>query len=329
MTSTNINSHDYWNSRFDNDWESSLGKEQSRFFAHVALANMPNWVRSMANQEKWTICDWGCAQGDGTDVLGGYFYREGITGIDFAESAVEKARATYPGLRFEAQDWLKNGNGYEKFDLVFSSNTLEHFVDPFSVLEKLFQRAKQCVVLALPYRELNRIPEHFFTFTAENIPLIAAPDWILIHSAVVDCRTMDPTYWAGEQIILVYVNRERAAANKLALADAALTSNAMPTLMDPTPELVALRTDSERIGEDISTIKTELLDLSKRWVEITTKSSEKELEIQRMTAERTQLAADCEEIKEQLMAMERSISWRITSPFRAVAAGIKRIIVGK
>lgn len=346
MTSTDINSQDYWNGRFDQDWEANLGKEQSRFFAHVALENLPRWMRSVANQQNWTVCDWGCAQGDGTDVLASHFTRERVAGVDFAKSAVEKARAAYPGLRFEAQDWLATDGIDEKFNIVFSSNTLEHFVDPFDVLSKLFQRAEQCVVLALPYRELNRISEHFFTFTAENIPLVANADWTLVHSAVVDCRTMNPTHWHGEQVILVYANRDWA--RKLTLADGSLMSDAPAVPVDlVSGKLDLITADNQRLGNEILAIKAQLeeqlqlqeqsqqlaqatahsVELSaERYAELGRLSAERNAEVERLSAERRQIEADRDEMAQMLAEIKESASWRITKPFRAVSRSLRKVL---
>ena len=73
--------------------------------------------------------------------------------------------------------------------------------------QDLFRHAEHSVVLTLPYRELDRIAEHFYTFLSENIPLMPHPDWLLGYAKVIDCFPMDPTYWYGEQIVLVYVKR--------------------------------------------------------------------------------------------------------------------------
>ena len=219
MSEMDINSHEYWNGRFDRDWESNLGREQSRFFAKMALDNLPVWLTAAVKNDNWSVCDWGCAQGDGTVVLADFFARNRVTGIDFAESAVAKARAAYPAVHFDAQDWLRGDGQHEKFDLVFSSNTLEHFSEPFNIIQDLFRHAEHSVVLTLPYRELDRIAEHFYTFLSENIPMMPNPDWLLGYAKVIDCRSMDPTYWHGEQIILVYVKKIWMESKGLVLAD--------------------------------------------------------------------------------------------------------------
>lgn len=323
MIDNNINSHDYWNGRFEKDWESNMGKEQSRFFAKVALENLPPWMRSMAGKGGWTVCDWGCAQGDGTDVIASYFSRERVIGIDFAESAVKKARDAYPGIRFDAQDWLASEAVAEKFNCIFSSNTLEHFEDPFKVLANLFQRAEQCVVLALPYRELDRISEHFFSFTPENIPLIAHPDWVLVHARAVDCRGMSPTYWHGDQIILVYANRDWIEASNLVLADCFLNADLADTVESRNAsKLDALRQETSLLSKSIVEIKTLLDEQSRMHVELLDKQSRLQIELR---DENRQLEAANKELHVELKKIKTSSSWRVTSPFRLMAGGVRRI----
>lgn len=314
MTSTDINSQDYWNGRFETDWESNLGKEQSRFFARVALEHLPKWIRGAANQEDWTICDWGCAQGDGTDVLASYFPRERVTGIDFAEAAVEKARTAYPGIRFEPQDWIANAAIEEKFSMIFSSNTLEHFHDPFDVLAKLFQRADYCAVLALPYRELSRISEHFFTFTAENIPLVANDDWVLVYARAVDCRPMEPTYWHGDQVILVYVNRAWAQTKKLALADGLLDSDTPAVPVDVTGlKIDMLRADNENLAQSLADIRVQLGQQLQEQAALIEAGA---ADLQRLLDDRQKLSSERDALAQELKTIKSSRSWRYTKLFR-------------
>ncbi|MGZ0102812.1 methyltransferase domain-containing protein [Achromobacter sp. KK8] len=324
MSDTDINSHDYWNGRFEKDWESNMGKEQSRFFAKVALENLPPWMRSTAGKGGWTICDWGCAQGDGTDVIASYFSRERVIGIDFAESAVKKARDAYPGIRFDAQDWLASEAVGEKFNCIFSSNTLEHFEDPFKVLATLFQRAEQCVALALPYRELDRIPEHFFSFTPENIPLIAHPDWILVHARAVDCREMSPTYWHGDQIILVYANRAWIESSNLVLADCFLNAGIADTVESRNARtLDSLQQENSKLSDLMIEIKARLDEQSRLHVDLLDKQSRLQVELR---DENRQLEAANKELLAELTKIKTSSSWRITSPLRLLVGGVRKIL---
>ena len=78
-----INTNQYWNKRFEDDWEEYSGPEQSRFFSKIALDNLPAWLIFQIKTQAMTIADWGCAEGDGTAVWESYVNAEKIFGIDF------------------------------------------------------------------------------------------------------------------------------------------------------------------------------------------------------------------------------------------------------
>ena len=50
-----INSREYWDDRFEGDWEDMQGKEQTAFFAEVALRLMPSWLKAEIISEKLGI----------------------------------------------------------------------------------------------------------------------------------------------------------------------------------------------------------------------------------------------------------------------------------
>lgn len=215
-----INSNLYWDNRFTEDWEHCKGPEQSRFFARIAIENLPRWLIGQLRREALTIADWGCAQGDGTDVWASYIDAQQIVGIDFSANAIEQATQRYPAIRFINEDWLLTGTDQgESFDVVFSSNTLEHFHKPYEVLHAIANHAKKAIALILPYKELERIDEHFFSFLPENIPLVLKNGFRLVWSRIVDCRTLPNTSWGGEQILLVYADPKWMDDLGLALKD--------------------------------------------------------------------------------------------------------------
>jgi hypothetical protein len=41
MTTNPVNSSAYWDARFDQDWESAGGREETRFFCDLALRYLP------------------------------------------------------------------------------------------------------------------------------------------------------------------------------------------------------------------------------------------------------------------------------------------------
>ena len=216
LSDGSVNSNLYWDGRFGTDWESNLGREQTSFFARVALNHMPAWLLRDIRRESLGVCDWGCAEGDGVDVLASSLGVR-VTGVDFSESAINKARAYYPARNFVHCDYLVSDNE-DRFDIVFSSNTLEHFSLPWDVLPKVARHAKKLVVLMVPFQEYERIHEHFATFDYDNIPF-SIPGFCLVHAQVVDTSAMRPSYWGGKQILLVYSTFSYLAGARLLLSD--------------------------------------------------------------------------------------------------------------
>ena len=60
-----VNSPEYWDERFLVDWERRGGPDQTVFFAELAIRLLPDWLRREIVQERLTVCDWGCAMGQG------------------------------------------------------------------------------------------------------------------------------------------------------------------------------------------------------------------------------------------------------------------------
>lgn len=217
---TTINTGTYWDGRFSTDWESFDGPRQSRFFARLAIESLPHWLFDEIRRDRLSMVDWGCAQGDGTDVLASYIDAAQLSGVDFSVVAVEQASQRYPAIAFLNEDWLAAAPaGHKKFDVVFSSNTLEHFHQPYEVLRILGQRASKAIVLALPYRERDRIDEHFYSFLPENLPLVLDNGFRLAWSRVIDCRPLPNTMWGGEQVILVYAAPDWLDQRRMCLQD--------------------------------------------------------------------------------------------------------------
>jgi len=223
---TTIQDATNWEHRFAADQALFEGPRQSRFFAKLAIDYLPKWLLDQVRQKSLTIADWGCAQGDGTDVWAGYVDSRQITGIDFSPQAIGQARARYPAIRFLSSDWLDESQGDpEMFDVVFSSNTLAHFHRPYDVLQLLGQRARKAIVLALPYQEKDRIAAHFYSFLPDNIPLALPNGFRLVWSRVIDCRALPDTQWNGKQVFLVYAASEWFDGLNLVLKDQQVESH--------------------------------------------------------------------------------------------------------
>ena len=83
MNDFEVNSADYWESRFEGDWAQTQGCEQTRYFARILLDHLPFWLEAEIQANRLSICDWLEAEGERW-MLSGVTFREarsrGLTG---------------------------------------------------------------------------------------------------------------------------------------------------------------------------------------------------------------------------------------------------------
>lgn len=206
-----VNSEKYWDRRFKEDWDSKNGDEQSKFFMNLAFEMMPKWLHYLLTNDKVTICDWGCAEGDGTYLLAKRFSNAEVVGIDFAESAIKKAKRRYElsNLSYLSIDLL-NEKYNNNFDIIFSSNVLEHFYQPWDIFKNISTFSNTIFMMLVPYNEDpdNLHDEHFHSFNKEQFA-IKRDGWTLDTFRIKNTRELDPSYWQGQQILAVYYRDEK------------------------------------------------------------------------------------------------------------------------
>lgn len=343
-----INSESYWNRRFTVDWDENKGREQTRFFAGLAVSNFPDWFVREIRRDSLSICDWGCAEGDGVDVLQSHLGVT-VTGIDFSPSAIEKARSYYPGRAFVCADYLSDQN-LPRFDVFFSSNTLEHFDLPWQVFERISKHARKFVILLVPFREYQRHYEHFFTFDYDNVPMVLA-EFYLVHARVIDSASAVPSYWPGEQVLLMFARNEHLETLRLMMGDVRLDNaehvEAVSNVASLKRREMELREQLRIQNEGVASL-TNALELArqesapmqeelrhKAHIEGVLKEREARLayadnqyalirqelsdveKIREETELRCQLAeANLEQLREQYEQLLSSNSWNIMRPFR-------------
>ena len=313
----NINSDMYWDTRFSEDWEACEGPRQSRFFAKIAIEQLPKWLLDQLKQQSLTLGDWGCAQGDGTEVWTNYIDASQLVGIDFSSVAIQQAAQRYPAIRFLNEDWLVKNNEGVVLDIVFSSNTLEHFHQPYETLLAISSHAKKAIVLALPYKEIDRIDEHFYSFLPNNIPLVLDNGFRLVWSKVVDCRPLPNTLWGGDQIILVYANSAWIDSLNLTLENCAIEQT------DINSELSSVNKEIHKLGQVITANDAQTADLKQT---ITAQEAHTQTLIQMNATQQTHIASLNQLIIERdawlaiqtqrIDTLHRSRSWRMTAPVR-------------
>lgn len=223
------NDREYWDGRFREDWQAHGGPAQTRFFTQLALEAMPTWFVERVRGAGLSLCDWGCAEGEGAAMLARELGAP-VVGIDFSETAIVTARSKFPDVEFRAVDWLAE-DADAQFDVVFSSNTLEHFHAPWEVFDSIARHASRYVILLVPYREEDRHPEHFAGFDPTSVPA-ARGGWALAHAAVIDARDYDDTQWEGEQILAIYARPVELEAAGVTLEQLRVDTPVLESLRD-------------------------------------------------------------------------------------------------
>lgn len=196
-----INGEEYWDKRFQSDWDKYSGEEQTEFFAEMTCRLLPAWLVKSIRMNKYIICDMGCACGEAVNILSKYLNTK-VCGMDFANSAIEIAKKKYPIYHFEQGD-ISNLDTGKKFDVVYCSNVLEHFYTPWDMAEKMAMAAKHYLILQIPFREQLTIDEHFFKFDTNIIPLQIG-EFALVNLETVNGSEIPGTLYPDQQVLLIY-----------------------------------------------------------------------------------------------------------------------------
>lgn len=210
-----VNSHEYWNQRFRTDWDELGGPGQTEMFARIALRMLPQWLVSDIRANAASLLDAGCAEGEAVSLLRARFGSGcRVEGMDFSEEAVARARAKH------GEDGFRRGDISaldSRHDVIFSSNTLEHFPSPQDLLEHWAQQAKDHVVLLIPFWEWNRESEHVSTFEHASLPATIGGRLVCTHLDVQNTARLPETRWNGHQALVVWSSIEAIARARLSI----------------------------------------------------------------------------------------------------------------
>lgn len=196
-----VNSPAYWNLRLKRGWTQVGGGVQTQLFAIAAFTSIPP---SRLGKGIQTILDFGCATGDAVPVIATAHPNSKILLHDVAPSGVQKGVAKY-SEDYDVSAW----NG-EVADLVFSSNVLEHFVDPSVFFDEITASSRQWLIVQCPWDERhesgeaitpeNPNGEHFWTIDEAFLGKYLPKDWIVREKIL----TRVPVAWPfGDQLILL------------------------------------------------------------------------------------------------------------------------------
>src|SRR6266487_3598230 len=156
-----VNSREWWEEYFVEDWDAHGGGDQTYHFMERLLLELPAPERAFLRSTPVSILDWGCAFGEGVELLARSFPQSQITGLDFASRAVEQARLRHPNQQFVQTE---HGEIPGEFDVILTSNCLEHFENPLETLRTHLTSCKTLYILLVPYNEFPLSEHHTSQF---------------------------------------------------------------------------------------------------------------------------------------------------------------------
>jgi trans-aconitate methyltransferase len=160
--SFNMNSKKYWDeklSRYEDFW-------RDENYHHILHFFPPD--------EEFSLLDVGCALGDGCELIQRRFPKAKITGCDISKVGIEKANRKNRKIEYKILD-ITTDELSKKYDYITIIETLEHFDDPFPVVEKCLKFANKSLIVSVPYslgesKGINRndFSEHRYCFNEKT-----------------------------------------------------------------------------------------------------------------------------------------------------------------
>lgn len=182
ISNSNKNTKETWENYFKIDWEINNGREQTRLFAHFFLKTV-----SLSKEAK-SLLDVGCALGDALPEIHIKYPKMQLFGCDVSSNAIEKAREKYGNIASFEVGGFNDIKGY--YDIIYCSNTLEHFENYLEIACKLLNNCKWLYIL-VPYMELK-----------DGKPLSVEPNqW---HVATFDKHSFDSLLETGDAASIRY-----------------------------------------------------------------------------------------------------------------------------
>lgn len=148
---------DYWTQRYESqegaEHHSRQNDQISRDFLRHARMRKP-----FADALSLTpIIEIGCGTGELAALVKALYQTDAYYATDFSRAAIREAQRRHAEINFWIFDVLKD-KPFQAFSLAISSNTLEHFIDPWKVIDRMFKLAP-LVMLLVPYQQ--PITDHY------------------------------------------------------------------------------------------------------------------------------------------------------------------------
>lgn len=154
--SKNLNSRKYWNRRL-----AHVGNFWRNEHYYELLKYLPREMHIK-------LLDVGCAIGDGTELLAAELPLAEIHGCDISETGIAKARVRSGRVRYRVMD-IRHDVIDQVYDYITIVETLEHFDNPFEIIDKCLKHASEALIISVPYSAgcsgpSQRVGEHRYLF---------------------------------------------------------------------------------------------------------------------------------------------------------------------
>ena len=150
--SLNPNTKKYWNGRLS---------EYGTFWRNEHYLHI---LELFPREKSFSLLDVGCAMGDGCELLQDEFPKARITGIDISDGGIEKAKRRTKCVEYRCLDIFKEPIS-GKYDYITIIETLEHFDNPFPVVENCLAHVEKALIVSVPYKDPPTLAsEHRYTF---------------------------------------------------------------------------------------------------------------------------------------------------------------------
>lgn len=137
---TNINTRGWWDKKlasYDESWRDF----PYRYF-----------LEFLPKKSSFSLLDIGCALGDGCLLFKKHFPKAEISGADFSKVGIEKAKGKTDEIHFFVLDISKE-DPPKKYDYITLIHTLEHFNDPYPIVDKCLNFVNEALIIQVPYTE--------------------------------------------------------------------------------------------------------------------------------------------------------------------------------
>ncbi len=136
-----------WNAAFEKggQWETAKGRRQTRLFAEAFCRHI-----CVDLESSQSLLDCGCALGDAFPVFASRFPNARLHGCDLSSVAIHRCKERFFDLASFSVTSMEEVSGM--YDMIYSSNTLEHFTDYKEKARNLLQHCRYLCIL-VPYNE--------------------------------------------------------------------------------------------------------------------------------------------------------------------------------